>query len=137
MTWPAGATKTRAWLGCGDGRVLIAAAQKFGATAVGVELDEERCAETAQRVKDLGLADRVVVKHGDLLEEDLSPATVVCIYLMPEANRKLKGRFETMLKPGARVVSHDFLMHGWELSAEKTVEAAETGVEHSLYLYRR
>ncbi len=123
-------------LGCGDGRILITASRDFGARSVGVELDKERCEGTAKRIKELGLSHRITVKHGDLLEEDLSPATVVFIYLMPEANEKLKGRLKKFLKPGSRVVSHDFPIEDWETSVEKRLKVEEDGFDHTIYLYR-
>jgi hypothetical protein len=123
-------------LGCGDGRVLIMAARKFGAKGVGVELDQERCAETAARIKELGLDGMITVKHGDLLEEDVSPATVVFLYLLPEANAKLKDRLKKALKPGSRVVSHDFSVPGWKPVAEKTIEREEEAFDHTIFVYR-
>ena len=125
-------------LGAGDGRICIAAARSFGAAAVGVELDAELFRQAKERVGELGLADRVTMINGDLMEVDLTAATVVCIYLLPAANRKLKDRFEKQLKPGTRVVSHDFRMPGWKPAAQETVEVeSEFSRTHTVFLYRR
>ncbi len=124
-------------LGCGDGRIIIMAAQKFGAKAVGVELDDELYQKTVERVKELKLEDKVKVIHGDLLQVDLAPATVVTLYLLTSANEKLKPNLEKYLKKGARVVSHDFEVPGWK--PEKTESMGEENEyrEHTIYLYRR
>lgn len=125
-------------LGCGDGRIIIMAAQKFGANSVGVELDPELYKQTSERIKELKLQDKVKIIHGDLLEVDLKPATVVTLYLLTSANEKVKPRMEKMLRKDARVVSHDFEVPGW--TAEKTETVGEDESEfrqHTLYLYRR
>lgn len=125
-------------LGCGDGRIIIMAAQKFGASAVGVELDNDLYKQTSERIKELKLEDKVKVIHGDLLQADLKPATVVTLYLLTSANEKVKPNLEKQLKKGARVVSHDFEVPGWK--ADKTENVGEDESEfrqHTLYLYRR
>ncbi len=123
-------------LGCGDGRILIMAAQKFGAKAVGVEIDEDLYKRTSARVKELKLEDQVTVVHGDMLEVDLTPATVVTLYLLYSANEKLRPNMEKYLKPGARVVSHDFEVPGWK--PDRVVNFAEDETrQHTLYLYLR
>src|SRR5438128_1734894 len=91
-------------LGCGDGRILITAAQKFGARATGVELDPELFKRTQHRIHELKLDDRIKLIHGNLMEVDLSPANVVTLYLLTDSNTKLKPRLEKYLKPGSRVV---------------------------------
>ncbi len=125
-------------LGCGDGRIIIMAAQKFGANSLGVELDDDLYKQTAERVKELKLQDKVKVIHGDLLQQDLTPATVVTLYLLTSANEKVRPNLEKYLKKGSRVVSHDFEIPGWK--AEKTQGVGEDESEfrqHTLYLYRR
>lgn len=125
-------------LGSGDGRILIMAAQKFGAHAIGVELNNELHKEAAERIRQLKLEDRVRVIHGDLMQVDLSPATVVTLYLLTSANEKLKPRLEKYLRKGARIVSHDFEVPGWR--AEKVENIGEDQGDfhqHTLYLYRR
>lgn len=123
-------------LGCGDGRIIIMAAQTFGAQAVGVELDEKLYRSTLSRIRQLNLQDKVKVIHGDLLEVDLSPATVVTLYLLPSANEKVRPNLEKYLSFGARVVSHDFEMPGWE---DKLIGklGPTNEFQHALYLYRR
>jgi protein-L-isoaspartate O-methyltransferase len=120
-------------LGSGDGRIVIAAAQKFRARAVGVELRADLCRKASSRINDLGLADRVTLIHGNLLKVDLSPADVVTLYLMTGANERLRPNLEKYLKPGARVVSNDFQIHGWQPSSVVHINAG--GLRHELYVY--
>ncbi|MCL4402548.1 MAG: class I SAM-dependent methyltransferase [Acidobacteria bacterium] len=120
-------------LGSGDGRIVITAAQKFKANAVGVELSGDLCRATMARVKAMGLQDRVKIIHGNLLKVDLSPADVVTIYLLTSSNDRLRPNLEKYLKPGARVVSNDFEIRGWH--AAQVVRVTEAGVTHSIYLY--
>ncbi len=125
-------------LGCGDGRIVIMAAQKFGANAVGVELDDELYKKTSERIKDLKLQDKVKIVHGDLMKVDLSPATVVTLYLLTSANEKLKPNLEKYLKKGTRVVCHDFKIPGWSPEKTESVGGEENSFRsHTLYLYRR
>ena len=120
-------------LGSGDGRVLIAAAQKFGAKAVGIEISKESVASSTKRIKDLKLEDKVRVIEGDLLKVDLSGADVVTLYLLTKSNDLLRPLLEKQLKPGARVVSHDYAIRGWEPTRVETVESHRR--EHQLYVY--
>ena len=103
-------------LGSGDGRIVIAAAQKYQAHAVGVELRGDLCKSTQARIAALGLADRITLIHGNLLKVDLSPADVVTLYLLTSSNERLRPNLEKYLKPGARVVSNDFEIRGWKPS---------------------
>lgn len=123
-------------LGCGDGRIVILAAQKFGAKGVGVELDEELYKKASARVRELGLQDKVKIIHSDMMKVDLSPATVVALYLLTSSNEKLRPRMEKFLKPGARVVTHDFEVPGWE-AAQVENFAEDQYRQHMIYLYRR
>jgi ubiquinone/menaquinone biosynthesis C-methylase UbiE len=120
-------------LGCGDGRVLITAAQKFGAKAVGVELSAELAAAATERVRELGLQRRVRVIHGDLMEADLSGADVVTIYLLTLSNERLKPNLEKYLRKGARVVSHDFQVRGWNPARVEKAEMYHR--THFIYVY--
>ena len=122
-------------LGCGDGRIIMEAAQEFGARAVGVELDEGRYKDCVRRVKEAHLEDRVELVHGDLLNVNLKKANVVTLYLLTSANEKVKPNMERDLKKGARVVSHDFQMTGW--TPTKVIEVKENGGSHDIYLYTR
>lgn len=120
-------------LGCGDGRIIITAAQKFGAHSVGVEIDPDLYKKTKDRVHELKLDDRVRVIQGNLLEVDLSPATVVTLYLLTDSNSKLRPNLEKYLKPGSRVVSHDFQMIGW--NPAKIEHVKRDSRDHTIYLY--
>ena len=119
-------------LGCGDGRILVAAAGKYKAKAVGVEISPKLVAEAKARIAKEGLTDQVQVLEGDLLQADLTGADVVTIYLAPEVNTQLRPRLERFLKPGARVVSHDFPVPGWKPTR---VDKTEGRQGHSIYLY--
>lgn len=121
-------------LGSGDGRVVVAAAQRFGARALGVELDDQRFATASARVRDLGLAARARIVHGDLLSVDLRPATVVTLYQLPSVNEMLRPALERQLRPGARVVAHDFPIDGWSPSQVVTGRL-DDGSQHAIYLY--
>jgi SAM-dependent methyltransferase len=100
-------------LGCGDGRIVIAAAQRFGACAVGVDLDPERIRESVDSTRRAGVTDRVRFHEGDLFETDLSEATVVMLYLHPPLLSRLRPKLLAELRPGSRVVSHDFVIPEW------------------------
>jgi SAM-dependent methyltransferase len=100
-------------LGCGDGRIVIAAA-KLGARAVGVDLDPERVREARANARAAGVEGRVEFREGDLFEADLRPATVVMLYLWPEVNLRLRPKLLAELRPGTRVVSHAHAMGDWE-----------------------
>lgn len=120
-------------LGSGEGRIVITAARQFKAKAVGVELSPELCRIASGRVKALGLEDRVTIVHANMLKVDLRPADVVTIYLLTSANELLKPNLEHELRPGARVVSHDFEIRGWKPAAVEQVEAE--GRPRTIYLY--
>src|SRR5690606_24579156 len=113
-------------LGCGDGRIVITAAQKFGATGVGVDLNPHRIKEANANAKAAGVTDKVKFVEGDLFDFDFSEADVVTMYLLPSVNLKLRPKLLSELKPGSRIVSHDFDMGDWE--AEKVVEVGNDTV---------
>src|SRR5580692_5975108 len=98
-------------LGSGDGRVVIAAAQKYGAKAVGVEIRPDLCRQAEARIKALGLEDRVTMVEGSALRIDLTPADVVTMYLLTNSNERLKPSLERM-KSGSRVISNEFPVRG-------------------------
>jgi SAM-dependent methyltransferase len=120
-------------LGSGEGRIVIMAARQFKAKAVGIELSQDLCKAATARVKALGLEDKVKIIHGNLLKVDLSPADVVTIYLLTASNELLKPNLERDLRPGARVVSHDFEIRGWKPSSISKVEAE--GRSRVIYVY--
>jgi precorrin-6B methylase 2 len=121
-------------LGSGDGRVLITAVQKFSAKAVGVELDEKLVKSTSEKIEKLGLSNRAKVIHGNMLEVDISPADVVVIYLTTESNDIVRPALERQLRPGTRVISHDFQVRGWK---PVKVESAQVhNRSHQIYIYQ-
>ncbi len=107
-------------LGCGDGRIVITAAKKYGATGIGVDLDPQRIKEANENAEAEGVTDKVTFVQGDLFEFDFSKANVLTLYLLPSVNLELMPKLKKELKPGSRVVSHDFRMGDWE--PEKTVK---------------
>jgi ubiquinone/menaquinone biosynthesis C-methylase UbiE len=100
-------------LGCGDGRIVIMAAKKFGARGVGVDIDRERIRESNRNARKAGVAGRVRFIRQDLFETNISKATVVTLYLKPEVNLRLRPKLLRELKPGTRVVSNSFDMGDW------------------------
>jgi SAM-dependent methyltransferase len=100
-------------LGAGDGKIAIAAARDYGATAVGIEYNPEMAALAQRNAERAGVADKVKVIHGDIFEEDFSNATVVTLYLLPHLNMKLRPTLLDM-KPGTRIVSNSFDMESWQ-----------------------
>jgi SAM-dependent methyltransferase len=117
-------------LGCGDGRIVITAAQKYGVHAVGIDIDPKRIAEATANAKAAKVTDKVRFIEGDLFEADIGEATVVTLYLLTRLNEKLKPKLMKDLKPGTRVVSHAFDMGDWK--PEQTAQAASSTV----YLWR-
>jgi precorrin-6B methylase 2 len=127
-------TETVYDLGCGDGRIVIAAAQKFKAHAVGIEIRRDIYEHTLATVASLGLSDQVKIVNGNALKYDLRPADVVTLYLLTSSNDRLKPILARDLKPAARVVSHDFEIQGWKpVSVNKMLAG---GRPHMIYLYR-
>lgn len=117
-------------LGSGDGRIPITAAKKYGARAVGIEIDPELVTKARTKAEAAGVSDQVEFRQGDLFEADLSEATVVALYLWPEMNKKLRPKLLRELSPGDRVVSHDFWMGEWEPD-----RIVKEGVD-TIYLWR-
>lgn len=118
-------------LGCGDGRILIAAVEKYKAKAVGIEISPKLAAQARAHIEKDGIASQARVIQGDLLQADLSGADVVTIYLTTSFNEELRPRLEKYLKPGSRVVSHDYTVPGWK---PNKVEDTDNG-KHRIYLY--
>ena len=117
-------------LGAGDGRIPIAAAQRFGIRAVGIEINP-RMAEVARaNVRRAGVERLVEIRQGDALEADIREASVVTLFLFRELNLKLRPRLQSQLRPGARVVSHRFDMGDWAPDAQMTVNG------NPLYLWK-
>jgi protein-L-isoaspartate O-methyltransferase len=120
-------------LGSGDGRVVIAAAQNFGARAVGVELMPDLVRKARERILGLGLSDRVTIIEGSALRVDLSPADVVTMWFLTASNERLRPNLEKHLKIGARVVSNEFPIRGWKPTEMIQVRIGK--VEHSIFVY--
>jgi tRNA G37 N-methylase Trm5 len=121
-------------LGCGDGRIPILAAKKFGVKAYGWDIDPKRVAESLENIDKSNVKDLVTVKKGDIFELDLSKADVITLYLLPALNVKLIPQLEK-LKPGCRIVSHDFDMVG--VRPKQQIQYAERGGgrDHKIYLW--
>jgi ribosomal protein L11 methylase PrmA len=117
-------------LGCGDGRIVITAAQKYGARGVGVDIDPQRIKEARQNASRGKVGDKVRFIEGDLFETDISEASVVTLYLLTELNLKLRPKLMKELKPGTRVVSHAFAMGDWKPEQTANVDGS------TVYLWR-
>jgi SAM-dependent methyltransferase len=126
-------------LGSGDGRIVIAAARRYGARGLGIELDDALVRASRDNARRAGLAERASFIQGDVLTADFSRATVVTVYLLPELIGRLQPRFLTELEPGTRIVSHAFRMTGWRPDASQTLRVAGPhpgqGDESTLYLW--
>lgn len=122
-------------LGCGDGRIVIAAARKFGARGVGVDIDPARIAEAQQSARRAGVEHLVTFRLQDALKTDVSEATVVTLYLVSALNVRLRPILTTQLRPGARIVSHNFAMGDWEPDVVDVFTSAD-GQSRTLYLWR-
>jgi SAM-dependent methyltransferase len=112
-------------LGCGDGRIVITAARDFGARGIGVDIDPQRIAESEANAKTAGVTERVQFKQADLFEMYFADADVVCLYLLPALNVRLRPRILDELRPGTRIVSHSFDMGEWP--ADEQIESGEEG----------
>jgi len=122
-------------LGSGDGRIVIAAARRYGARGIGFELEPELIRRAEENARLAGVSHLVEFRRQDVLTVDLSPATVVTVYLSLEANLKLRPRMQTELRPGARVVSYEFNMGDWLPDVFRQVRD-ESGRVRALYLWR-
>ena len=109
-------------LGSGDGRIVIAAAKKYGARGVGIDIDPERISESNTNATKAGVTDKVKFIEADLFESDFSDASVVTLYLLGRLNEKLKPMLMQQLKPGTRIVSHAFDMGDWEPEETQSVD---------------
>jgi SAM-dependent methyltransferase len=121
-------------LGCGDGRIVTTAAKRHGVKAVGIDIDPQRIAESRETVRKAGVGDLVTIKQADIFEEELGEASVVTLYLLPELNVRLMPRLKR-LKPGTRIVSHDFDMRGAKPKKVVSVRTDDDEEEHTVYLW--
>jgi hypothetical protein len=119
-------------LGSGDGRIVITAAKKFGTRGVGVDIDPVRVKEARENAAKAGVTDRVKFLQQDLFETDIREATVVTLYLLPEVNLRLRPKLLSDLKPGTRVVSHNYDMGDWTPLKTLQVRVPE---DHTIYYW--
>jgi protein-L-isoaspartate O-methyltransferase len=125
-------------LGSGDGRIVIVAAQKFHAEAVGVELDNDLCKQSTAKILKLGLDKTAHIVNGDLLKQNYSSADLVTVYLLPDAvNNKVQPLLDRQLKKGARIVAKDFDFRNWTPEKVENIADDGEGRSHTLYLYRK
>ncbi|MBI1789334.1 MAG: class I SAM-dependent methyltransferase [Acidobacteria bacterium] len=124
-------------LGSGDGRIVIMAAEKFRANAVGVEWDKELYKQSTDKIQSLRLQKTAKIINGDIMQQDFSSADMITVYLLPNSNDKLRPILEKQLKKGTRIVSHDFAFKDWKPEKEETIDDDGEGRSHTLYLYRR
>ena len=125
-------------LGSGDGRIVIVAAQKFHAEAVGIELDKDLCKQSASKILKLGLDKNAHIVNGDLLKQNYSSADLVTVYLLPDAvNNKVQPLLDKQLKKGARIVAKDFDFRNWTPEKVENIADDGEGRSHTLYLYRK
>lgn len=121
-------------LGSGDGRIVVTAAKKYGVNAVGFEIDPERIKESHENIKKAGVGHLVEIRQQDIRTVDLSRASVLTMYLLPEVNLMIRPNIWKQMKPGSRVVSHDFDMGDWKpLKVERLKDGS--GWEHTIYLW--
>ncbi|MBM3296083.1 MAG: methyltransferase domain-containing protein [Candidatus Aminicenantes bacterium] len=125
-------------LGCGDGRIVITAARKYGARGVGVDIDPARIRESRTGARRAGVRSRVEFHEADAMKVDISRAAVVTLYLLPESNALLRPKFEKELEPGTLVISHNYHIPGWEdKEVRSEVVKDADGKDHTLFVYRR
>jgi len=119
-------------LGCGDGRIVIAAAKTYGAHGVGIDINPERISEAKANAKKAGVESLVRFEENDLFDAKIGDATVVTLFLVPQVNLKLRPKLMKDLKPGTRVVSNTFDMGDWKAEKESTIAPSEESEYSSL-----
>jgi SAM-dependent methyltransferase len=126
-------------LGCGDGRIVIAAAKDFGARGVGIDINPVRIAEANANAKKAGVEGKVKFEENDLFQADFREATVVTLFLLSSVNLKLRPKLMAELKPGTRIVSNTFDMGDWKPDKEANVgeggDDFDMGLSHKLYMW--
>ena len=120
-------------LGCGDGRVVITAAEHYGARGVGIDIDPDRITESRANARQVGVVDRVKFLQQDLFETDIREASIVALYLLPQLNRQLRPKLLSDLRPGTRIVSHDFDMGDWH--PDKVIYVPGSTYEHTVFYW--
>jgi tRNA G37 N-methylase Trm5 len=121
-------------LGCGDGRIVVTAAKKYGARGVGFDVDPVRIKESNENVQKNNVGELVQIRQEDIFKQDLSEASVVTLYLLPQLNVKLMPQL-ARLKPGSRIVSHDFDMEGAKPKQVVKIADSDGTREHTIYLW--
>jgi len=121
-------------LGSGDGRIIIRAALKYGVRGVGIEIDPDLVRKAQEEARRQKVDQLVAFRTEDALAVDVSPATVVTLYMLPEFNAKLRPRFDRQLRPGSRVVSHDFEIQGWVPDKVEKVKG-DFVHDHTIFLF--
>jgi ribosomal protein L11 methylase PrmA len=125
-------------IGCGDGRIVIAAARTYGASGVGIDIDPKMVERSRSNARAAGVESKVRFVCMDATKADVSPATVVTLYLLPESNALLRPLLEKQLRPGTRVISHNYIIAGWEKKQTQSLALKdESGADHNVYLYVR
>jgi Mycolic acid cyclopropane synthetase len=121
-------------LGSGDGRIVVTAAKKYGVKAIGFEIDPERIKESKENIKKAGVGNLVEIRQQDIRTVDLSQASVLTMYLLPEVNLMIRPNIWKQMKPGSRVVSHDFDMGDWKPLKTENIKDSSSW-DHTLYLW--
>ena len=124
-------------LGSGDGRIILMAADKYGADATGVEMDDSLYNQSSEEIRRRKLTSRARIVHGDIFLQDYSSADLLTVYLLPASNEKVRPILEKQLKKGTRIVSHDFEFAGWKPEKTEQIEDDGEGRSHTIFLYRR
>jgi hypothetical protein len=120
-------------LGSGDGRIVITAARKFGTRGVGYDLDPDRVSEARENARKAGVTDKVRFEQQDIFTAKIADATVITMYLLPDVNMRLRPRLLSELKPGTRIVSHNYDLGDWQPVQRKEMDVS--GVNHTLFLW--
>jgi SAM-dependent methyltransferase len=121
-------------LGCGEGQILITAAQRYKVKAVGIEISRDLAETASEKVRKARLQSQVTIVHGDFMQTDLSKADVVTLYLAPLANESLRPNLERYLRPHTRVVSYDYPIPEWK-PIDTSESQGRSGAVHTVYLY--
>lgn len=122
-------------LGCGDGRIVIAAARTYGARGVGIDIDPKRIQEARQNAKTAGVENLVRFEEKDLFQADIHEASVVTLFLLSSINMRLRPKLLQELKPGTRIVSNTFSMGDWKPDKEETLGGEDVGLSHKFFLW--
>ena len=121
-------------LGSGDGRIPITAAKRFGTQGTGIDIDPQRIVEANENARKAGVTDRVQFIEGDIFDADIKNATVVTLYLLPDVNLRLRPKLLAELKPGTRIVSHNYDMGDWKPEKSQRINLPD-GTQHTVYFW--